>query len=141
MEAERVPMDLAAYQRRIRTGPCFVCAIVRGDPGYDYDYERIVFEDDHHVAFLDRYPTMYGKVLVAPRAHVEHVVGDLSRAAFLELLGADCYAGPATPIRLPSGSVNWPTTRPCRARSGPMMRFPPRRSASWRAAPTSGTPT
>jgi hypothetical protein len=34
MEAERVPMDLAAYQRRIRTGPCFVCAIVSGDPSY-----------------------------------------------------------------------------------------------------------
>ena len=29
------------------------------------------------------------------------------------------YAVPATPIRLPSGSVKWPTTRPVGARSGP----------------------
>src|SRR5215469_6604389 len=28
------------------------------------------------------------------------------------------YAVPATPIRLPSGSVKWPTTRPVGARTG-----------------------
>ena len=51
------------------------------------------------------------------------------------------YAVPATPIRLPSGSVKWPTTRPVGARSGPIRRFPPRLSALCRAASTSGTPT
>ena len=30
------------------------------------------------------------------------------------------YAVPATPMRLPSGSVKWPTTRPVGARSGPI---------------------
>lgn len=84
MDAERVPIDLAAYEQRIRTGGCFVCGIVAGDP--TYDYEQVVFEDDAHIAFLDRYPTLHGKVLVAPKAHVEHVVRDLSREAFLELL-------------------------------------------------------
>lgn len=39
-----------------------------------------------HIAFLDRYPTLYGKVLVAPKAHIEHVVRELNREAFLELL-------------------------------------------------------
>jgi hypothetical protein len=31
--------------------------------------------------------------------------------------------GPATPIRLPSGSVKWPTTRPVGARSGFHLAF------------------
>jgi hypothetical protein len=30
--------------------------------------------DVTHVAFLDRWPTVPGKVLVAPKAHIEHVV-------------------------------------------------------------------
>jgi histidine triad (HIT) family protein/ATP adenylyltransferase len=45
-----------------------------------------VFEDDAHIAFLDRYPTLHGKVLVAPKAHIEHVVRDLTCEAFLELM-------------------------------------------------------
>jgi diadenosine tetraphosphate (Ap4A) HIT family hydrolase len=84
MDFERVPMDLAAYEQRIRTGWCFVCDIVSGKPASDH--EVIVFDDDAHIAFLDHYPTVYGKVLVAPKAHIEHVVRDLSRDAFLELL-------------------------------------------------------
>ncbi|MFS1301345.1 HIT family protein [Streptosporangium longisporum] len=76
--------DLAEYVRRARSGPCFVCAIVSGAPGYDL--EQIVFEDEHHVAFLDRYPTVPGKVLVAPRVHVEHVVRDLDEEGYLRLM-------------------------------------------------------
>ncbi|WP_084258571.1 HIT family protein [Microtetraspora malaysiensis] len=76
--------DLAGYVRRTRGGPCFVCAILTGAPGYDL--EQIVFEDEHHIAFLDRYPTMPGKVLVAPKAHVEHVVRDLDEEAYLRLM-------------------------------------------------------
>ncbi len=85
MDAERVPIDLAAYERQIRTGHCFVCGVVAGDPSYDD--EQVIFEDDAHIAFLDRYPTLHGKVLVAPKAHVEHVVRELNREAFLGLLG------------------------------------------------------
>ncbi|GAA0829056.1 HIT family protein [Streptosporangium amethystogenes subsp. fukuiense] len=76
--------DLAGYVQRVKGGPCFVCAIVAGAPGYDF--EQIIFEDEQHVAFLDRYPTMPGKVLVAPKAHVEHVVRDLKEEAYLQLM-------------------------------------------------------
>ncbi|WP_440066677.1 HIT family protein [Streptosporangium sp. OZ121] len=76
--------DLAGYVRRARSGPCFVCAVLAGAPGYDF--EQIVFEDEHHVAFLDRYPTVPGKVLVAPKAHLEHVVRDLGEEAYLRLM-------------------------------------------------------
>jgi diadenosine tetraphosphate (Ap4A) HIT family hydrolase len=84
MSLERVPMDLAAYAQRILTGKCFVCGIVSGDP--HYDHEQVVFEDDAHIAFLDRYPTVYGKVLVAPKTHIEHVVAELNQEAFLALM-------------------------------------------------------
>ena len=68
---------------RTRSGPCFVCAFLAGNPEYPHE---TVFEDADHVAFLDRWPTVPGKVLVAPRAHVEHVVRDLDEAAYGRLM-------------------------------------------------------
>ncbi|MEU3356086.1 HIT family protein [Streptomyces sp. NPDC037389] len=76
-------MDLDAYVVRARTGPCFVCAFLAGDPDYVHE---LVFEDDEHVAFLDRWPTLPGKVLVAPKAHIEHAVRDLDEDAYLRLM-------------------------------------------------------
>ncbi|MBH1933277.1 HIT family protein [Streptomyces sp. AV19] len=76
-------MNLEAYVERSQTGPCFICAFLRGHP--DYPHET-VFEDDDHVAFLDRWPTLPGKVLVAPRRHVEHVVRDLDETAYTRLM-------------------------------------------------------
>jgi len=75
----RHPMDLQAYEARAQSGPCFICAFLSGDP--DYPHETI-YEDEHHIAFLDRWPTLPGKVLVAPKAHLEHVVRDLDEAAY-----------------------------------------------------------
>ncbi|MFD9407021.1 HIT family protein [Streptomyces sp. NPDC059989] len=80
---DRRPMDLEAYVERTRSGPCFVCAFLAGDPGYAHE---TVFEDAAHVAFLDRWPTLPGKVLVAPKAHVEHVVRDLDEGAYHRLM-------------------------------------------------------
>jgi len=71
--AARVPMDMAAYVRRSRGGPCFVCATLRGDPDYVH---HLVHEDARCVAFLSRYPTLPGYTLVAPRDHVVDVTGD-----------------------------------------------------------------
>ncbi|MFD4974588.1 HIT family protein [Streptomyces sp. NPDC058424] len=83
MSTDRQSMDLEAYTARTRNGPCFVCSFLAGDP--DYGHET-VFEDQDHVAFLDRWPTVPGKVLVAPKAHIEHVVRDLDEAAYLRLM-------------------------------------------------------
>jgi histidine triad (HIT) family protein len=68
---------------RTRSGPCFICAFLAGHP--DYPHET-VFEDEDHIAFLDRWPTLPGKVLVAPEAHIEHVVRDLDEAAYGRLM-------------------------------------------------------
>lgn len=84
MSTDRRPMDLGAYEARARSGPCFVCAFVSGDPEFAHE---TVYEDEEHIAFLDRYPTLPGKVLVAPKRHIEHVVRDLSESAYLRLMG------------------------------------------------------
>jgi histidine triad (HIT) family protein len=76
---DRRPMNL----ERTRSGLCFVCAFLAGHPGYPHE---TVFEDEDHIAFLDRWPTVPGKVLVAPKAHIEHVVRDLGEAAYGRLM-------------------------------------------------------
>jgi len=82
MARERAQLDMAAYVRRARSGTCFVCALLAGDPGFAHE---IVYDDGEHIAFLNRYPTLYGYVLVAPRRHVEHVIRDLDIDAYLRL--------------------------------------------------------
>ncbi|MFG2193582.1 HIT family protein [Streptomyces sp. NPDC048639] len=76
-------MDVAAYAARARNGPCFVCAFLSGHPDHAH---QTVFEDEDHIAFLDRWPTLAGKVLVAPKEHVEHVVRDLDQDAYTRLM-------------------------------------------------------
>lgn len=76
-------MDIDAYLRRTHPGGCFICAIVAGEPGYEQ--EKIFFDDGEHLAFLNRYPTVPGYALVAPKRHVEHTVRDLDVAAYLRL--------------------------------------------------------
>jgi histidine triad (HIT) family protein len=44
---------------------CPFCAVVTGESA-----ARVVFADDHVVAFLDRSPVFKGHVLVVPRQHV-----------------------------------------------------------------------
>ncbi|WP_406427053.1 HIT family protein [Streptomyces sp. NBC_00147] len=80
---KREDMDLDAYVARARTGPCYICAYLAGDPEYRHE---TVYEDDAHVGYLDKYPTLPGKVLVAPKAHIEHVVRDLDEAAYGRLM-------------------------------------------------------
>lgn len=75
-------MDLVGYARRVRDGPCFVCAFLAGEPGYEH---VLLYDDGAHVAFLNRYPTLPGYALVAPRRHVEDVVGDLTPTEYLAM--------------------------------------------------------
>ncbi|QBS43807.1 HIT family protein [Nocardia sp. CS682] len=81
---ERVPFDVDEYVRRVQSSPCFVCAMVAGE--HDSDLEQIVVEDDENLVFLPRYPLLIGYVLVAPKAHREHVVRDLPEDVYLLLM-------------------------------------------------------
>lgn len=57
MPMDREAVNLRSYVERTRGGPCFIRAFLAGHP--DYPHET-VFEDEHHVAFLDRWPTLPG---------------------------------------------------------------------------------
>ncbi|WP_068056247.1 GNAT family N-acetyltransferase [Nocardia xishanensis] len=81
----RVAMDLATYEQRVRSEDCFVCAFLEGKPGYEH---HMVYDDGEHVAFLNKYPTLFGYALVVPRRHVEDVVADLTPHQYLRLQSA-----------------------------------------------------
>jgi len=58
---------------------CVFCDIVnRLIPAY------IIFEDERHIAFLDKYPISIGHTLVLPKTHYERV-NDMSREEFSAL--------------------------------------------------------
>src|SRR5919106_4668271 len=60
---------------------CFVCEIASGRD----TRHVLVYEDDLAIAFLNRFPTLYGYVIVAPREHREHVTGDFSEDEYAAL--------------------------------------------------------
>ncbi|MEU7038232.1 HIT family protein [Streptomyces sp. NPDC046237] len=60
-----------------------MCAFLDGHPDYAHE---LVYEDADHIAFLDRWPTLPGKVLVAPRQHVEDVVSGLTADACTSMM-------------------------------------------------------
>ena len=78
----KVPFDLRGYVERTRGGPCFVCEIIAGNPEFRH---HVVYEDDEAIVFLNKYPTLYGYVLVAPKAHREEVTGDFTPDEYLSL--------------------------------------------------------
>jgi ATP adenylyltransferase len=45
-------------------------------------------QDDHVIAFLNKYPMLYGYALVAPADHREHVIGDFTLEEYLALQAA-----------------------------------------------------
>jgi ATP adenylyltransferase len=63
-------------------GRCFICGFLAGNPDLAHE---VVYEDDFSVAFLNRYPPLYGYVLVAPREHREEVTGDFTPEEYLRL--------------------------------------------------------
>jgi diadenosine tetraphosphate (Ap4A) HIT family hydrolase len=69
-----------AVQRIRQQGQCFICRVV--DRSHRYRH-HIVYEDAATIVFLNRYPTLLGYCLVAPRKHVEDWARDLSETEFL----------------------------------------------------------
>ncbi|MBN2390528.1 MAG: HIT family protein [Anaerolineae bacterium] len=80
--SERYHLDSDAFHNRARSGPCFICEIAAANsdgPVY------MIYEDDIALAFLDKYPILYGHTLVAARAHREQVTGDFTVQEYLDL--------------------------------------------------------
>ncbi|MEV6772937.1 HIT family protein [Nocardia sp. NPDC051030] len=81
---QRIPFDLEAYAQRVQSNPCFICEVVAGT--HRDGWHEVVAQTEDGIAFLSKYPTLLGHVLVAPKIHHENVVGDFSEDAFLRLM-------------------------------------------------------
>jgi diadenosine tetraphosphate (Ap4A) HIT family hydrolase len=68
--------------RRELGGRCFICELLAGNPDYAH---HVVYEDDRTIAFLQRFQTLYGYVLVAPKEHREQVISGFDRDEYLAL--------------------------------------------------------
>jgi diadenosine tetraphosphate (Ap4A) HIT family hydrolase len=73
---------MSAYLRQVAEG-CFICRLVEGDP--TLAPHTIIWRDDAALAFLNRFPTVFGYVLVAPVRHVEQAAGDFTLHEYLAL--------------------------------------------------------
>jgi diadenosine tetraphosphate (Ap4A) HIT family hydrolase len=82
LEPVRAAFDGPAYRRHVDRG-CFICRLVQAEPA-DQE-EQVLWRDGETIAFLDRYPTVYGYLLVAPVAHREQVSGDMTLHQYLAL--------------------------------------------------------
>jgi diadenosine tetraphosphate (Ap4A) HIT family hydrolase len=76
----RVTLDVDSYVERVRRRPCFVCGIVQGRSDH-----HVVYETERYIAFLNRFPTVYGYTLFAPKEHVTGVTRDLTEDAYADL--------------------------------------------------------
>lgn len=81
-EPSYAALDSDAYLQEVARG-CFICRLVKGDP--TLPPHHIIWQSDDVIAFLDRFPTVFGYTLVAPAAHREGVTADFSLHQFLAL--------------------------------------------------------
>jgi histidine triad (HIT) family protein len=60
---------------------CFLCRLAQGDPALHA--HSIVWQDRDLIALLHPWPAVYGHVVVAPKAHIEHVTGNQTLHEYL----------------------------------------------------------
>ena len=77
----RTPVDLQHLIAQAKSGRCFICEFLRGTPGYEHVE---IYRTGSAIAFLNKYPTLFGYVIVAPIPHVEQVTGDFTESEYLE---------------------------------------------------------
>ena len=76
------PFDVEGLVKRSTSAECFICEYLRSNP----DYEHIlVQETESAIAFLNKFPTLFGYVLVAPKRHLVEATGSFSESEYLEL--------------------------------------------------------
>ncbi|MCP4371259.1 MAG: HIT family protein [Deltaproteobacteria bacterium] len=82
MTEQRAFVDIESYVELSQKGPCFICELINGNPKYKH---HIIYEDDAVIVFLDKYPTLYGRTLIAPKEHRIHVTADFTIDEYLAL--------------------------------------------------------
>ena len=78
---DRKSFDLDAYIEQIQNSPCFICELIGGR----LNGNHVIYQNEEFIAFLNKYPTLYGYALVAPIAHKEQVTGDFTMDEYLTL--------------------------------------------------------
>lgn len=78
----RERFDTEAHSQEVAQG-CFVCRLIERDP--PQAGHHIIWQSKEAIAFLNRFPTAYGYVMVAPVAHLEQVTADFSLHQYLSL--------------------------------------------------------
>jgi diadenosine tetraphosphate (Ap4A) HIT family hydrolase len=78
---DRKSFDLDSYIERIQSSPCFICEMIAGR----LDGNHVIQQNDEFIIFLNKYPVLYGYVLVAPVKHQEQVTGDFTLDEYLAL--------------------------------------------------------
>ena len=73
--------DLETYIHQIQTRPCFICEMLAGN----LNGNHVIYQNDVFIAFLNKYPTLYGYTLVAPVVHKEQVTSDFTLDEYLTL--------------------------------------------------------
>ena len=77
----RKTFDLDEYIERIQNSPCFICEMIAGRLAGNH----VIHQDESVIVFLNKYPVLYGYVLVAPARHQEQVTGDFTIQEYLAL--------------------------------------------------------
>lgn len=96
---DRRILDVDEYAQRVRGGRCFVCQIVDGT--HEFAHGEI-WRDEKAIAFLNRYPTLHGYVLVAPLQHKRSLIEDLDIDEYLELQSLVYRVGRAVSAVVPT---------------------------------------
>ena len=78
---DRMHFDLNAYIEKIQSSPCFICEMAAGR----LNGNHVIQQSDDFIIFLNKYPVLYGYVLVAPARHKQQVTGDFSLDEYLAL--------------------------------------------------------
>ena len=89
--SDRKTFDLDSYIEHIQNNPCFICEMIAGR----LNGNHVIYQNDEFIAFLNKYPTLYGYTLVAPIVHKEQVTGDFTVDEYLSLQRAVYRVGEA----------------------------------------------
>ena len=79
--ADRRSFDLDSYIEGIQNNPCFICEMIAGRLSGNH----IIYQNDVLIVFLNKFPVLYGYVLVAPIEHKEQVTGDFTFDEYLAI--------------------------------------------------------
>jgi len=97
----RIPMDWDAL-RREQSGKCFICEFQAGTPGFEHEK---LHEDADSIAFLSKYPSVYGHTLVAPKQHREAVTADFQLDEYVHLQQVVFRVAEALRIEVPTERI------------------------------------